>query len=164
LVVGTSVGAAAAIFTARELSHQVQGYVLQSHYQDLKVVMWNRTDVYLPAVLGHVAYTGLRIVGPLFLPELEKISPLKAIVGIPSDVPVLMLGSDTGRLARPEEARALYEEVARHGQLLLFPGAGHGNLLKSAPALYTHTVLESCGEISKSGRISSSKGWLNRDE
>jgi len=164
LIVGTSMGAAAAIFAAGELGRRVQGYVLESPYQDLKTAVWNRTEVNLPPVLSHAAYAGLRIVGPFFLPHLEAISPLKAIAGIPNDVPVLILAGDADRLARPEEARALHREVASHGRLLLFPGAGHGNLIGSAPALYTHTVLEFCGEISKPARISSSRGSLNRDE
>ncbi|MFI5453849.1 MAG: alpha/beta hydrolase [Isosphaerales bacterium] len=164
LIVGTSMGAAAAIFAAGELGHRVQGYVLESPYQDLKIATWNRTEVYLPAVLSHVAYTGLRIVGPLFLPDLEKISPLKAIAGIPNDVPVLILAGDADRLARPEEAQALHREVAAHGRLLLFPGAGHGDLFRSAPVLYARTVLDFCGEISNFAQISSLNSLLDRDE
>ena len=142
-------GAAAAVFAAGELGHRIQGYILESPYQDLKTAVWNRTEVNLPPVLSHAAYAGLRIVGPLFLPDLDKISPLNAIAGIPNDVPVLILAGDADRLARPEEAQALYHEVAAHGRLLLFPGAGHGNLFGSAPSLYARTVLEFCGEISK---------------
>jgi uncharacterized protein len=152
LVVGTSMGAAAAVFAAGTLDHRVQGYILESPYQDLKTAAWNRTDVYLPPVLSHVAYLGLRAVGPLFLPNLDKISPLNAISRIPQDVPVLILAGDADRLARPAEAQSLYDQVAAHGRLVLFPGAGHHDLPGSAPDLFKRTLREFCREIEGRGR------------
>ena len=147
LVMGTSMGAAAAIFAAGELGHRVHGYILESPYQDLKVAAWNRTEVYLPPVLSHAAYLGLRIVGPIFLPHLEEISPVKAIGGIPDDVPVLILAGDADRLARPQEAQALYRRVAAHARLVRFPDANHHNLRESAPELFNPAILEFCREI-----------------
>ena len=144
LIMGTSMGAAAAIFAGGELDHRVQGYILESPYQDLKTAVWNRTNLYLPPVLGQAAYLGLRAVGPLFLPNLDEISPLKAIGGIPDDIPVLILAGDSDQLARPEEARALHRQVAAHGRLILFPGADHHNLPDSAPELFKRTLLEFC--------------------
>ena len=149
IIIGNSMGSAAAIFAAGKLGHQVAGYILESPYEDLKVAVWNRTDVSLPPGLSHAAYLGLRIVGPLFLPHLNQISPLKVINRIPDDVPVLILAGDTDRLARPEEARALQHEIATHGKLLLFPGAGHGDLFGFAPELYSHSVLEFCRQVSE---------------
>ena len=147
VVMGTSMGAAAAIFASGALSHRVQGYILESPYQDLKTAAWNRTDTYLPPVLSHVAYLSLRAVGPFFLPNLDEISPLKAISGIPSDVPVLILAGDADRLARPAGAQALYRQVATHGRLVLFPGAEHHNLPGSAPRLFERSLLEFCREV-----------------
>lgn len=148
VIVGNSMGAAAAVFAASVLGHRVHGYILESPYQDLKTAVWNRTEVNLPPVLSHVAYAGLRVVGPLFISHLDEISPLKAVAGIPNDVPVLILAGNADRLARPKEARALYHEVATHGRLVLLPGAGHGDLFRSASVLYVRTVLEFCGAIS----------------
>jgi len=162
IVMGNSMGSAAAIFAAGELGNRVHGYVLESPYQDLKVAVWNRTHAYLPPVLREVAYSGLRIVGPIFLPHLEQISPLKAIADIPRDVPVLVLAGGADRLARPEEARALYNQVAAHGRLVFLPGAGHGNLFGSAPKLYTRTVLGFCKDISLSDRLGMSKHEASR--
>jgi alpha-beta hydrolase superfamily lysophospholipase len=152
IVDGNSMGAAAAVFAAGELGRRVRGYILESPYQDLKVAVWNRTELALPPILSQLAYTGLQIVAPLFLPHLEKISPLEAIAGIPDDVPVLILAGAADRLARPEEARALHGRVATHGRLVLVPGAGHGDLLHSAPDLYKRTILEFCREVSAPGR------------
>jgi uncharacterized protein len=159
VIVGNSMGAAAAVFAAGELGHRVQGYILESPYQDLKVAVWNRTEVSLPPVLSQIAYAGLRIVGPLFLPHIEEISPLKAIGEVPDEVPVLILAGAADRLARPEEAQALHRRVATHGRLLLIPGAGHGDLLHSAPALYAQAVLEFCRGITTSGQLGSSNGY-----
>ena len=149
VIMGTSMGAAAAIFASRALGHRVRGYILESPYQDLKTAAWNRTDVYLPPVLSHAAYLGLRTVGPLFLPNLDEISPLKAISGIPSDVPILILAGDADRLARPAEAQALYQRVTTHGRLVLFPGAGHHDLPGSAPDLFKRILMEFCGKVNE---------------
>ncbi len=156
IIDGISMGAAAAVFAARDLAHRVKGYILESPYQDLKTAVWNRVDVALPPVLSHVAYTGLRLVAPVFLPHLDEISPLKAIAGIPDDVPVLILAGAADRRARPEEARALHGRVASHGRLVFVPGAEHGDLLHAARDLYTRTIFEFCREVSAPARITSS--------
>jgi alpha-beta hydrolase superfamily lysophospholipase len=158
VVMGTSLGSAAAVFAATELGHRVQGYNLESPYKDLKTAVWNRTDTYLPPVLSHAAYAGLRAVGPLFLPHLDQISPLKAIGGIPDDVPVLILAGAADRLARPYEAQALFGQVSSHGKLVFFPGADHQNLPESTPKLFKRTLLEFCREIESAARVRSKHG------
>ncbi|HEX3448809.1 MAG TPA: alpha/beta fold hydrolase [Isosphaeraceae bacterium] len=104
VVMGTSLGAATAVFAAEELGQRVKGYILESPYKDLKTAVWNRTDTYLPPALSHAGYLGLRAVGPLFLPNLDEISPLKAIGGIPNDVPVL-ISRKTGRARQIEASK-----------------------------------------------------------
>lgn len=106
VVMGVSLGSAAATFASRELGHRVHGYVLESPYQDLKTAVWNRTQAYLPPVLAEIGYAGLRLCGPLFLPRLDDISPILAIDGIPTDVPVLILSGADDPLATPAEAEA----------------------------------------------------------
>jgi pimeloyl-ACP methyl ester carboxylesterase len=162
IIDGTSMGAAAAIFAAAELGRRGRGYILESPYQDLEIAVWNRVELALPPLLRHVAYAGLKAVAPFFLPHLAEISPLKAIAGIPEDVPVLIMAGAADRLARPEEARALHGRVASHGRLVLVPDAGHGDLLHSAPELYARTVLEFCREVAGPARISSSRLAPNR--
>ena len=142
IIDGNSLGSAAAIFAAGELGHRVAAYILECPYQDLKIAVWNRIDNWLPPGLSHVAYGGLRLVSPIFLPHLDEICPAKAIGDIPADVPVLILAGAADRMARPEEARALYARVASHGQLVFMPAAGHGDLLGSSPELYSRTVLD----------------------
>jgi uncharacterized protein len=147
IIDGNSMGSAAAVFAAGELGNRVAAYILESPYQDLKIAVWNRIENRLPPGLSHMAYGGLRLVSPLFLPYMDEICPAKAIVAIPGDVPVLILAGAADRLARPEEARALHVQVKAHGRLVFVPGAGHGDLLVSAPELYSRTVLEFVGAI-----------------
>jgi pimeloyl-ACP methyl ester carboxylesterase len=108
----------------------------------LKIAVWNRIDNRLPPGLSHIAYGGLRLVAPIFLPHLDEISPAQAIGAIPADVPVLILAGAADRLARPVEARALFARVSSHARLFFVPGAGHGDLLASSPELYRRTVLD----------------------
>ena len=152
IVSGNSLGSAAAVFAAKELGGRVRGYMLESPYRDLYVAVWNRVDVALPPVLSHVAYAGMRTVGPVFLPHIEQISPLKAASGIPGDVPILILAGEADRLARVHEAQAILGAVASHGTLVLFPGAGHGDLFHSNRDLYERTLLDFCRRIRRSGR------------
>ena len=157
IVDGNSMGAAAAVFAAGELAHRVKGYILESPYQDLKTAVWNRVEAALPPVLSHVAYTGLRLVAPVFLPHLDEISPFQAIAGIPDDVPVLILAGDADRRRAPRRPCALHGRVASHGKLVIVPGADHGDLLHSARDFYTRTVLEFCREVAAPAESTSSR-------
>jgi pimeloyl-ACP methyl ester carboxylesterase len=141
VVLGASLGAAAAVFASSELGHRVAGYILESPYKDLKTAVRNRTENALPPVLDEIAYRGLLLVSSLILPDLNKISPLAAIGGIPGDVPVLILTGGDDRHARPEEARALHDRVNAHGRLIVFEHAGHMNFPETAPERYRQAVL-----------------------
>jgi len=152
IVFGVSLGSAAATFAAGELGHRVQGYVLESPYQDLKTAVWNRTGASLPPPLDRVAYLGLRLAALAILPELEAISPLRAIDQIPADVAVLILAGGADRLARPEEARALYDRVRSHARLEIFPGANHDDLPSVAPERYRRLILRFCNDVDETSR------------
>ena len=142
VVTGVSLGSAAAVFASRELGRRVHGYILESPYQDLKTAVWNRTQTYLPPILAQLGYFGLRLVGPLFLPDLEEVSPFRRSAAFLSDVPVLILAGEADPLARPAEASALLDRVTSHGELAFFPGADHHNLFLSALDRYRHLVLD----------------------
>lgn len=102
VVHGVSMGAAVAVFASDSLAHRVHGYILESPYQDLKTAVRDRTRTYLPPVLDWLAYRGLLVVSPLILPNLDRISPMASIGGIPGDVPVLVMAGDADALARAE--------------------------------------------------------------
>jgi pimeloyl-ACP methyl ester carboxylesterase len=109
----------------------------------------NRTENALPPPLDRIAYLGLLVVSPLFLPDLEKIAPVEAISGIPADVPVLILAGDEDPVARPDEAQTILGRVRSHGRLVLFKHAGHMNFPETYPDLYQRSVLGFLREIKK---------------
>ena len=109
--------------------------------------MRNRTENDLPLILDRLAYLGLLVVSPLVLPDLEKISPVQAISGIPPDVSVLILAGGEDPVARPEEAHAIFDRVRSHGRLVLFEHAGHMNFPETYPDLYQRSVLGFLREI-----------------
>ncbi len=141
VILGSSMGAAAAVFAARDLGHRVQGYILECPYVDLKTAVWNRVENALPPLLDQVAYLGLRVVAPLVIPDLERISPLSAITGVPDEVPILILAGGQDRRARPHEARAIHDRVRSHARLSIFPEADHLRLLATDPERYEREVL-----------------------
>ncbi len=141
IVFGVSLGSAAAAFAAEELGDKVAGYVLESPYGDLKTAAWNRTRAALPAPLDRVAYLGLRLSALVLLPQLEAISPVRAIGGVPEDVPVLVLAGGSDELATAAEARAIHDRVRTHATLEVFPRARHNDLATVEPDRYRRVVL-----------------------
>jgi pimeloyl-ACP methyl ester carboxylesterase len=141
IVRGLSLGAAAAVFAAKELGTRVRGYILECPYQDLKTAVRNRTELWLPPVIDRIGYAGMRLVSFLILPDLEQVSPVHRIADIPASVPILILAGEADAYARPFEARALQERVASHSRLVFFAGAGHGPPVDADPELYRREVL-----------------------
>lgn len=141
VVLGTSMGGAAALFAAEELARRVRGYILESPYRDLRCAVRNRTENELPPVLDWIAYRGLLTVSPLVLPHLDRISPHEAIGRVPDDVPILILAGEDDLKARRDEAEALFDRVRSHGELLIFGGAGHLRMLETDPVRYRRAVL-----------------------
>jgi pimeloyl-ACP methyl ester carboxylesterase len=139
---GQSMGAAAAVFAAKELGERVRGYILECPYQDLRIAVRNRTEFFLPPGLDRLAYAGLLTVSPFVIPDSDKISPVEAIRDVPVCTPVLIIAGSCDRRARPEEARALYERIPDHAQLVVIDGADHMRLMRTDPATYHKAVQE----------------------
>ena len=139
-VLGTSLGAAAALFAAEDLGRRVGGYILESPYRDLRTAVWNRTAGPLPAPIGWIAYRGLVTVAPLFVPHLDRISPVDAIAHVPAEVPILILAGDEDPVARRDEAEALHDRARSHATLHIFPGAGHVRMIQADPGRYRDAV------------------------
>lgn len=125
IIQGTSLGAAAAIYAAGDLGERVSGYVLECPYRDVRTAVRNRTSAFLPVVLDRVAYAGLALVGPLFLPDIDRMAPVDRIGDIPPGVPVLLLVGKQDDRARPEEVEEMYGRVSSHARLVVLDGAGH---------------------------------------
>jgi uncharacterized protein len=142
-IVGRSMGAAAAIFAADELKTEVAGYFLEQPYKDLASAVWNRLQNHLPPVLDSVAYCGMRLWAPAFLPvDPDRISPYNHIAAIPPSVPVVLITGSADRDARPDEVRAMASRVRSGAKLVFFAGAGHEDLNRRDPKLYRASLME----------------------
>jgi alpha-beta hydrolase superfamily lysophospholipase len=149
IVLGVSMGAAAALFAAEDLGEGVDGYILESPYRDLETAVWNRTRAHLPPVLDRVAYLGLRVAATVILPDFRAMSALRAIDRVPAGIPILILSGGEDALARPAEAIALYDRVRSHGRLEIIPGGDHQDLLRAAPHRWVRSVRAFCADVGR---------------
>jgi uncharacterized protein len=153
VVVGRSLGAAAAIFAAGELQGDVAGYFLEQPYKDLKSAVRNRLQNHLPPVLDWVAYGGLLIWAPVFLPvDPNRISPYDGVRAIPEGVPVVIITGSADRHAHLDEVRALAERVKSGARLVVFEGAVHEPLDRRNPELYRSSLMELLSGVGRASR------------
>lgn len=150
VVVGRSLGAAAAIFAAGEVQDDVAGYFLEQPYKDLRSAVWNRLRNNLPPVLDLIAYGGLRLWSLVFLPvDPHQISPYDCVEAIPATVPVVIVTGSTDRHAPLNEVRAVASRVKSGAKLVVFEGAVHEGLDNRDPKLYYGALLGLLGQVSK---------------
>jgi uncharacterized protein len=150
VIVGRSLGAAAAIFAAEELKDDVAGYFFEQPYKDLKSAVWNRLENHLPPLLNWVAYGGLRVWSPVFLPvDPNHISPRDRIASIPADIPVTIITGDADRHARLDDVKAVAAQVRSGAKLVVFEGAKHEPLDKCNPKLYYSALFELLDTVRK---------------
>ncbi|MFZ1935490.1 MAG: alpha/beta fold hydrolase [Thermoguttaceae bacterium] len=141
-IVGRSMGAAAAVFAAGELKTDVAGYLLEQPYKDLKSAVWNRLQHRLPPVLDWMAYCGMRLWSPVFLPvSPDEISPYEHIAAIPPSVPVVILAGSADRHAHLDEVKAVAGRVRSGAKLVIFEGAKHEDLDRRDRQLYWNSLM-----------------------
>jgi uncharacterized protein len=142
-IVGRSLGAAAAVFAAKELDGRIAGYFLEQPYKDLRSAVWNRLENHLPPGLAWIAYGGLRLWAPVFLPvALERLSLSDHIADIPKEVPLVIIAGSADRHARLDDVQSLFRSVQSHAKLVIFEGAAHVSLDGYDPELYANTLFE----------------------
>jgi pimeloyl-ACP methyl ester carboxylesterase len=89
-----------------------------------------------------LAYSGLRLWAPVFLPVgAEQISPYNRVHDIPDSVPILFLTGAADRHARVEEVTAIYRRVVSHAKLVVLEDAAHEALDRRAPEQYRAALL-----------------------
>ncbi|MBK7642549.1 MAG: hypothetical protein IPJ19_05790 [Planctomycetes bacterium] len=142
LVRGFSLGAAAAVFAAKELDTRVRGYLLEMPYSDLDTAVLNRTRLFLPPVLDRIAALGIQLAGRVLIANAGEISPLAHIGEIPAGAQVLILNGARDPRARPAEAHALLVAAGAHARLVTFPDAVHEVLATTQPERYGAAVRE----------------------
>jgi alpha-beta hydrolase superfamily lysophospholipase len=140
-IVGQSLGAAAAVFAAKDLGDRVAGYLLEQPYKDLRSAVWHRLQNHLPPVLDWIAYGGLRLWAPVFLPvAVDRVSLGDHIADIPPSVPIVIAAGSADRHAPLDDVRALYARVQPHAKLVIFDGAAHESFDRYNPELYRRTL------------------------
>ncbi len=132
-------GAATAIFAAEELKTDVAGYFLEQPYKDLKTAVWTRLQNHLPPILDWVAYCGMRIWAPVFLPDdPNQISPYDHIAAIPPSVPVVII---TGSADHLDDVKAMARRVQSGTKVVVFEGAKHEPLDRKDLKLYRDSFM-----------------------
>lgn len=140
VVVGVSMGAAAALYAAPELGDRVAGYILESPYRDVRQATRNRTEMLFPFPADRVAFAGLDLVAPLMLPDIDRLAPIDHVTDIPAGTPVLFLSGDQDRHAPSVQVQALADRRGGTARHIVVAGAGHGSLLRDNREQYEATV------------------------
>lgn len=148
VVVGESLGAAAALFSAKECAGRVHGYLLAAPYVDLRTAVWNRCDHHLIPPFGPAAWAGLMMWAPAFLPvSVGRIRPADHLHEIPGNVPVTIFAGEDDRYTRIDEVRGMFEAVRPHAELIAVRGGGHGRFLPLHPEEYRKAILDLAGRV-----------------
>lgn len=129
VVVAQSLGAAAAIFAAPELGPRVDGYVLEAPFLDLDKACRDRLAQRLVAPLDSLAFAGLELWAPLFLPVgLSDVRPADHVGRFPREVPVLFVAGALDRHSPAEDVRALSELCSGEAELAVLDQRDHFDL------------------------------------
>lgn len=129
VVWGQSIGGVAAVLAADENAADVDGYILECVYGDLKTAVGNRLRLMLPRGLDSIAYLGMWITSPLTAPHLSETSPIKAADKIPDEVPVLLVTGGADERAKVSEAEAIAERIGSNAEVVVIPDGNHLELL-----------------------------------
>jgi uncharacterized protein len=142
VLAGSSLGSAAALFTAKSLGREVAGYFLESPYRDLRTAVWNRTSA-APPPFNWIAYEGMALWGRILLPEsIDAIRPIDHVADVPPDVPVTFVAARDDWNCKLEEVEDLYHKIESHARLVVIDGAAHGQCSHMRPQEYDAALLE----------------------
>jgi pimeloyl-ACP methyl ester carboxylesterase len=128
VVLGSSLGAAAAVFAAEELGDTVAGYVLVAPYADLVDAVHYRTQRYLPPILDTLAFAALWLGGQLVITDIDRIRPFEAAARFP-DVPMLIFAGGADDRAPVDDARRIADAAPR-ARVIVVEGADHDAVLR----------------------------------
>ena len=129
IVVGTSLGAAAALFAADDLAGSVDAYVFEAPYATVERAAMHRCRKYLPPLVDRVAYAALRVTAPLFLePPIAALRPIDRVGDVPAETEVVFISGSSDERAPTADVRAMIERSGRACRLEVIEGGGHGSI------------------------------------
>jgi uncharacterized protein len=141
-IFGTSLGAAAALYAAKDTGMRVDGYLLESPYRDLETAVRNRLQMRLGA-LSPVAFAALWPWASVALPvDPALLRPVDAARDLSPSARVLLLAGDLDAHATLAEAQDIAASVPGPVRLERFPHAAHGGLQRSEPLRYRALLRE----------------------
>ncbi len=151
VVWGYSMGAATALFAARELHPRVAAYVLEAPYARLAPAIESRVRRRLAEPFASLAYLDLWLFGHALPAHFDDINPVESVSSIPPDIPTLFVSGDADVRAPLAGVR---EMVARRPEstLLVLRGATHGGAFSSHRMTYAAAVRELISAVSRPRR------------
>jgi pimeloyl-ACP methyl ester carboxylesterase len=149
-VCGSSLGAAAATFAARELGPRVAGYVLECPYSSIDDATWNRARIFLFPPLDWIAYAGARLGATCFDEHWDETCPRDAAAAFPREASVLVFAGERDTRATPAEVESIAARVPGPHEFVVVPGAAHDRLLAAPNAAYATAVRAWLARLAKS--------------
>ena len=150
IIVGESLGAAAALFAAADCAGRVKGYLFAAPYDRLDTAIWNRCEAYLVPPFTQAAYAGLLLWGPVFLPAgIGSCSPADHLRDIPEAVPIAFFASEDDRYARIGDVQAMTDSIRSHARLIAVKGGSHGRFLSIHDAEYRRAILDLAAQVER---------------
>jgi len=136
---GISMGAAAAAYAVAYESVNPDWVILESCYDNLRRALTNRLELHVFSPFVPLIARPLEFVAAhLFRLRLEDLNAAKALEKI--RCPVLVLAGDSEKVLKIAEVEHLYQQIPEPKRLMLFPGAGHEDLLIRDPRRFVKAV------------------------
>lgn len=136
---GISMGAAAAAYAIAYEEVAPDWVILESCYDNLRRALANRLELHVfPPLVPLIAWPLEFVAHHLFRLRVRDLDAAKALARL--RCPVLMLAGDAEKVLKIPEVEALYECMPDPKRLVLFPGAGHEDLLVRDPRRFIRAV------------------------
>lgn len=126
VVVGRSLGSAAALLAAPTLEGRVDGYFLESPYTALDEAIQRRADDLMPRLLSAPLIAGMRLWSPLFVDGgFANARPIDALARVDPDVPVVLINGTADRRVTAADIEAFVGRRPTETYTFFIDGAAH---------------------------------------
>jgi pimeloyl-ACP methyl ester carboxylesterase len=147
VAMGTSLGAAVAIQAAAE-DERIAGVVAISTFSSMEEVVRERLPGIVPDQQIEAAFRAAERRADMDVDEADAVAAARRI-----DAPVLLLHGDADRFVRPAHARRVFDALSGPKELVLIPGATHGDVLSSREAW--RSIVEWLRRLAQAARMAS---------